>query len=263
MRSWHDNHSTFSWRGHFENLRDYIPEVRRRKFQGMILTSWSTSGSGNFEWEGPGRPLTFLPMRRRMPHAGLPIFTAAFAEAVDQDEPLDYENFVVRYAGENFGFPKTEARDFLKALLLTDQPPGEGVTLRQNHHEAKMAAGIMAGLIPLKGEGEFERYNLMVTLTEHYLRTLLVEEAAQKADFSVGRKRTSLVETIRKLIEVAEVHNSRFRKAYEGELYPDELQAEIDYRMKGLRELHARISRSGRTPAVRRRSPAAEPAVFA
>lgn len=263
MRSWHDSHSTFSWRGHFENLRDYIPEARRRNFQGMILTSWSTSGSGSFEWEGPGRPLTFLPMRRRTPHTGLPIFTAAFAEAANQTAPLDYEDFVVRYAGKHFGFSNAEARDFLKALLLADQPPGEGVTLRQNHHKAKKAAGTMARLNPLKGEEEYERYNLMVSLTEHYLRTLLVEEEAQKADFSLGGKRASLVGKLRKLLVEAEVHSRRFRKAYEGDLYPAELQAESDYRMKGLRELHARIARSGRAPAIRQRSPVAQPAVFA
>lgn len=247
MRSWHDNHSGLSWRGHFENLRDYIPEARRRKFQGMLLTSWSTSGSGSFEWEGPGRPQAFFPMRRRMPHAGLPIFIAAFAEAIHQAGPLDYEDFTVRYARRQFGFSAADARDFLRALLLADQPSREGLTLRENHRRAQEAAAIFVRLQPVKGTREYERYDLMISLTEHYLRSRLVEEEAQMAD---ERTRASLVEKIRELLGEAEVHSDRFLKAYEGELHPAELQAEADYRTGNLRELHARLSRSGRSSAL-------------
>lgn len=244
MRATSDNHSIFSWCGHFENLRDYIPEGRRRNFRGMLLTSWSTSGSGSFEWEGPGRPQAFLPMRRRPPHAGLPIFTAAFTEAVRQDEPLDYGDFVIRYARRQFAFTQAEARNFLKALLLSDQTSRDSLTLRENHRRTKKAAEIFNRLKPSKGTREYARYHLMIDLAEHYLRTRLVEEGAQGM---TPAKRPALVKKTKKLLAEAEALDRRFCKAYRGELYPAELQAEADYRMRNLRELHGRLSRSGRS----------------
>ncbi|MES2308011.1 MAG: family 20 glycosylhydrolase, partial [Verrucomicrobiota bacterium] len=47
-----DNHGTTDWNTHFQNIHDYIPYARKARYEGIVMTSWSTSGIYGYECRG-------------------------------------------------------------------------------------------------------------------------------------------------------------------------------------------------------------------
>ena len=244
MRSGPDNHSNFSWRGHFENLRDYIPVARQMNFQGMILTSWSTSGIYGYEWGSHEEVVALHPIRRVYPHAGLPILSAAFGDAVKSDAAWDMPNFVRNYARENFGFDDAGAGKFFRALMSGSFSPQPDSDLPAALKNARAAKRIFSQLEPVKGQSEFAHYRLMADLLEHHLRFAILEEMIQSRDF-VSAGIPAACRKLARLLEEAENLSQRFAELNAQDLRPAELREEIEYRMKGIRALHARMQRNG------------------
>lgn len=247
MRSAPDNHSSHAWISHFENFRDYIPLARSMNFQGMILTSWSTSGVYGYEWENVGRALSLHPIRRVLPHSGMKALTAAFVQATKQEKPLDIDEFVVAYAVENFECSEQEGQGFLKALKLMDFPPSQPKNTRESHGKARTAQRTLKQISVRKNKKEFRRYELMADLLEYHLRTVLLEDLVQGTAFTISYL-PRLRSRAARLRQEGEILNLRYIELYQGELYPSELKEEVDYRLKGIREMDARLNRTGRIP---------------
>ena len=245
MRCGPDNHSSFSWKGHFENLRDYIPVARSMNFQGIILTSWATSGIYGYEWGSHEQVVALHPIRRVYPHAGLPILSAAFGDAVKSDAAWDMQNFVRNYARVNFGFDDARAEEFHRALMAGSYPPPPPFDLPSALKNARAAKRVFSRLAPKKGLAEFGHYHLMADLLEHYLRFASLEEMIQSPDFAAARL-PSARRKLAKLLAEAEELDRRFAELNAPDLHPAELREEIEYRTKGMRSLYARLQRSGR-----------------
>jgi len=246
MRSAPDNHSSHAWISHFENIRNYIPLARSMDFQGIIMTSWSTSGVYGYEWENVGRALSLYPIRRVMPHSGLKVLTAAFVQAARQEAPLKVNEFVITYAQANFGCSEQDGQRFLEAIKLMDFPPSQVENTRKLHGKARMAQRMLLLISIWKNEREFARYKLMADLLEYHLRTVLLDDLMQAAEFTISRL-PHLRNKAAKLREEGEILNLRYAELYKGELYPAELLEEIDYRLKGIREMDGRLNRAGRS----------------
>ena len=245
MRSGPDNHSTFSWRGHFENLRDYIPAARAMNFRGMVLTSWSTSGMYGYDWDTHGEVAGLLPIRRVYPHAGLPILSAAFTEAVKSEAPLNVARFIREYAGERFGFDAREAGQFQRALMLSSHPAPSPANLSAELKNAQAARRILGRLSPRKGRSEFEHCRLIADLLEHHLRFTILQDSLQAPD--CPRARFSAVRRkLPRLLAEAHALNKRFRKLNAPCLHAAELQEECEYKLKAIRALQQRLERDGR-----------------
>jgi hexosaminidase len=242
MRSAPDNHSCFSWKTHFENLRDYVPAARERNFRAIILTSWSTSGLYGYEWETAGRVQKIWPVRRTVPHVALPILVAAFAEAVRYSAPLDIETFVFTYASERFGFSPFDATAFREALALSEILDRSGARLTKQVQNLTKSRRIFDRLQPRRNRLEFERYALMTLLAEHQLKVLRVEARAQTARLG----NIALQRQTGTLLHQAEELDRRYTQVFAHELHPGELRDEKEFRSKALRQLHHRLTRSGR-----------------
>ncbi|MBE7157855.1 MAG: glycoside hydrolase family 20, partial [Rhodospirillales bacterium] len=253
MRSAPDNHSNHAWKTHLDNFRDYIPIARERKFPAIILTSWSTSGIYGYEWDRAGHPTALHPVRRTTPHAGLRVLVAAFAEAVQKPQALDPERFVVRYARERFGFTEAEGLLFHHALLLNDLATLDWDTMIRRLRAARKARRILRKLHPGDNDTEFARYRLMTDLLCLQLKVLGLEARAQSADFA-DKDFPRLRRRIEAALDEAAGLNRCFLHVYAGELYAEELQAEIAYRMNALQRLHTRVVRCKRDGAVGRRA---------
>lgn len=241
MRSAPDNHSSFSWLTHFDNLRDYIPVARSMNFQGIIMTSWSTSGVYGYEWEMPGEPLSILPLRRVGPHVGFRVLMQAFAEAANNHVALDYEKFLLKYAMERFGFNEEEAMRFREAILLSDRSEGYAELRIDAIAEVRKACLIMQDLIPERHGSEFERYKLMVELTDHHERLLSFEQEMQSEAYTLQSKEL-FAQRAWSLLSEGELLDDQFTKLYEDELYPEELREESEYRLKCVRNLVERTN---------------------
>jgi len=245
MRSAPDNHSMHSWRAHLENFRDYIPVARSLHFRGIILTSWSTSGLYGYEWESPGRALSLYPIRRVLPHCTFPILVSAFAQAARVPGPLDVRSFLADYARARFGVTAGLAAKFAEALLSLDRAADPGIGLRQFLGRVRKALRFLRSQTPSRNALEWDRYQLSAELLENFLGRDLFEERTFSGE-GAAAEREKWGRKIGPLLARGEELSERFYRLYEGELYPEELREEVAYRLKGARDLHARVVRSGR-----------------
>lgn len=231
MRSAPDNHSSHAWVTHLENLRDYVPVARAAGFRGLVMTSWSTSGIYGYEWENSGRPLELFPVRRVTPHAGLRILMEAFMEAALVEAALDGGEFLSRYAQERFGMNEADATTFREALWLSDRSGERADRRERGAGDGRKARAFMERLKPERNEREFERYRMMVDLTDYDERVLSLEAQLQSESYTLQSK-GDFGQRATALLEEGQVLGERFEKLYEGELYPDELREETEYRLK-------------------------------
>lgn len=242
LRCHPDNHSLTVWPTHFNNLRDFLPFAREAGYQGMILTSWSTSGIYGHHWNTSGEVLELLPMRRVYPLSGFRILYEAFAVAL-RSPAFDPEAFVIGYAGERFGLsPEGGAalwQVFHADATLLDgrQSPGE---LEAMAKSAREAVEVLAQLAPTRHEEEFEHFRLMASFRDLHVRFAQVEEA-------VGREESALlVEKLVALRSEATGLAERYARSQAGFLYPAEIAEENRYRSVKMARLHERLARSGR-----------------
>ncbi len=245
LRCHPDNHSSIDWQTHFENLRDFIPFVRKSDYRGMILTSWSTSGIYGHHWDQPGEVIDLLPMRRVYPLSGFRILRAAFAEALRQAAPLDPEAFTVRYAADRFGFSLPEGRRLWKALTVAANPKAKGSALRLASTRAARAKRLLHGLQPTRNRQEFDHFRLMADFQDLHLRFRLVEEQSQSKGFTPA-KVPSLHRALANLLREADRLQPRYARLNRGFIYPAEIAAEHAYRVAKIKDLHDRLARTGR-----------------
>jgi len=236
MRSAPDNHSSHAWVSHLENLTQYIPVAKEMNFQGIIMTSWATSGVYGYEWEMLGRPLALHPLRRTTPHAGLRVFMEAFAKSVFNNEPLDKEQFLVNYGQQRFGFDAKEALLFKEALLLSDCSATRQSRRPDPVADILEAHSMIHQLLPSKHETEFARYQLMVDFAEYQTRVSQVDTKIQSNEYRLETK-SSLHRQAAALLEEGIALETQFRELYDGELYEEEIQEESRYRLQRIRNL--------------------------
>lgn len=251
LRSAPDNHSLTCWRTHFGNLRDFIPHARRHRYTGMILTSWSTSGIYGHNWDHPGELLDLVPMRRVYPLAGFRILLRAFAAASAQSTAdFDPRDFVIAYGRTRFGLSPSSAALLWTALTLDEKPAAPGSVLPALLRHARRAKRLLHALKPTHGLREFSHFTLMADLREFHLRFKVLEAKIQSPWLTSTRLPTACL-ALERLLPEARTLDQRFRQINRAWLHPHELDTETDYRFEKLRQLHARLARTGRKPALR------------
>jgi len=247
MRSSPDNHWLTCWHRHFTNLVDYLPWTKAMGFEGILLTSWSTSGGYGYEWDSETTIREMFPIRRVYPNAGFRILMAAFAEAVRRDTPLDAPAFVADYAVERFGLTKRNGAKLWEALVA-GEAEAKGGDFTSAAKPARHALRIFESLEPQRNIREFDHLRLMADLREHHIR---FRQLAARCE--TGNSRSCGTAAERLLVEAGQLHG-RFLKLNAGELYPAEMAIEEEYRFGGIRKLLAKLQKSGRTAPVRSRA---------
>ncbi len=254
LRCHPDNHSVTRWERHFDNIRDFVPYARSHGYQGMFLTSWSTSGIYGFEWDHGSEVVEMYPVRRAYPLAGFRILEAAYAEALKQEKPIVPEDFVKRYATERFGLSPAEGAKLWRSLTLDATPIQQGVDVHALHVKALQVKRLLASLHPLRHVNEFEHLRLMADLREFHARFKKLENEVQSPQFSA----TQLPYKIRalgKLIKESQLLDQRFLRINKGFLYEKALVEDAAVRTKKLRKLYDCLTRSGRKSAEAQRIP--------
>lgn len=243
-----DNHSLTSWEKHFHNVRDYIPHARRQGCRGIFLTSWSTSGTYDYEWDQNGEVVEVHPMRQVYPLAGFRVLLAAYATSLKQDEPIVPEDFVKRYAVERFGLSLRDGAKLWRALACDATPIRPGVDIEVLHSQAQKSQRLLASLAPRRHVGEFLHLQLMADFREFHVRFKKLEGDIQSGVFSPAQI-PQKVRALARLIEESETLDERFLEANRGFLYDRALFEYVGARSKKLRKLYDRLTRAGRKPA--------------
>ncbi len=247
LRAHPDNHSLTCWETHFGNIRDFIPYARTQGYEGMLLTSWSTSGVYGMEWDQDNEVVDMHPTRRVYPLAGFRPLLAAYAESLKQQAPIEPEDCVKRYAAARFGLSSHQGGKLWQAMTIDATPIRPDVDLETLYAKAREARRLLAGLHPRRHVDEFEHLRLMVDLREFHARFKRIENEIQSPHFSAAHL-LQKSRALDKLLGESKLLDERFMNANRGFLYERAVVEEAEARTKKLRKLCDRLARAGRKP---------------
>jgi hypothetical protein len=251
LRAHPDNHSLTCWETHFHNIRDFIPYARAQGYQGMLLTSWSTSGVYGMEWDQDSEVVDMHPTRRVYPLAGFRPLLAAYAESLGQQERIEPEDFVKGYAAARFGLSSRDGSKLWQAMTIDATPIQSNVDIEAVSANAREARRLLMRLHPRWHVDEFEHLKLMVDLREFHARYKKLENEIQSAKFSLAQV-PQASRALEKLIRESRTLDQRFIDANHGFLYEKALLEETETRSKKLHKLYDRLTRAGRKPCEAR-----------
>lgn len=195
IRSEPDNFYIEKWWNHFENIHNFIPQIKELHYQGVVMTSWSTSGAYSTVFDSNDDPVALYPIRRVYPLSAFNLLITAYTEAVKSSQPLDITAFIRSYCKTNYGFNQADADMFRKALFTAPYPVAMGkvkgkpnLSLDNLVDSTRSALIILNKLKPQKSLQEFEHYRLMAEIRLFYLNTLHLEAVMNSDEFNDGVK---------------------------------------------------------------------------
>lgn len=247
IRSHPDNWYVTEWEKHFNNQRDFIPYSRKAGYQGMVMTSWSTSGLYGFTWDSGYELVDMLQVRNNYPLSAFRILVASFAEGLKKREPINPEDFVVSYAEERFGLKGNDRQRFWQAIKTDPRQiiitrPNAVSEISEISINNDTARKILKELKPLRNQKEFEHYRLMFDLRAFYLDFKKIEAAYNSEDFNRSKAK-ALVSGLEKLRNASKTLDRRFFELNKGFLYDEEIREQNLIRNQKLEVLFQRISR--------------------
>jgi hexosaminidase len=245
IRSHPDNWYITCWEKHFNNQRDFIPYARKAGYEGIIMTSWSTSGLYGFTWDVGYDVVDMEQIRNTYPLSGFRILVAAYAQALKQPGPINPQNFVVQYAGERFGLEGNDPEKFWQALIVPPEPIVEGQptssrSIAEMRATLDTAREIMNGLKPVRNQKEFEHFRLMLDLRDHYLAFKELEAKYNSENFT-RKDVKQLIPELEQLLAGSKNLDKRFSSLNKEFLYDSEIQDQNRIRNLKLHELYHRL----------------------
>lgn len=227
LRSAPDNIYLTQWNKHFDNISTFIPDCRNAGYNGIVMTSWSTSGQYGFSYDVGWEVTNMYPIRYVYPLSGFDILIAAFGEALKSNESLAIPKFIVEYAQQQFGLNQAEG-EALGNILLTRQNnvrygrDSERTDITKLIEENKLMLSQLASMKPKKNKSEFEHIRLMFDFRLQYLTFRELENRYQSNDFS-RKDAGELLKELKNLKKIAGNNDKRFIKLNKGYLHIDEM----------------------------------------
>ena len=232
IRSHPDNFDQVIWEKHFDNIRDFVPACRQLGYQGIVLTSWSTSGAYSYLYESDETLTDLQAIRHVYPISGFNILIAAYIESLKQQTPLDIPAFIAGYCGKQYGFTAGQSHTFW--LALTDTGVTAAQTLRTLHPKANTA--------------EYAQYILMADIrAQHLLFERMVADA--NAPGFTQQDIPALLTRLQTLLAADSAISRRFMALNRDLLNPAELDQENRLRTARIRDLYLRLKRARRPTA--------------
>ncbi len=252
IRSSPDNDYLTEWEKHLDNIRDFVPRARQMGYQGIVLTSWSTSGTYSYVYESENDLSALAAIRRVYPITGFHFLIAAYIESLRTTGALEVNRFISQYGKSRYGFDSTESRTFWQALKTAPYEVKEGsvqspmpMTLKTLVDSSAAAAQSLRMLRPMRNENEFEHYRLMADIRVQHLRFLKIVQEANMQDFS-GDRVPGVLHRLEALIAENTALSQRFIDLNRDDFYLRELEEENLLRSLPLMDFYDRLSRSGR-----------------
>lgn len=248
LRSAPDNLYLTQWMKHFRNLETFLPFARRHGYEGIIQTSWSTSGTYGFHYDNGWEVLSMQPVRQVYPAAGFRILLDAYAQALRQDEGLDVPNFIRSYARTRYLLGEADAETFLDYFLLPQEPlvqgkESHGVPADSLARRCELLRERFARLTPRQGKEDFRHYRLMLDLRLNYLRYKAVESGFNTPDLAPSDLPT-LCKRLQQVVKDSEKADKRFVRLMRGYLKPGQAEAMNQLRNEKMLELYATLQRA-------------------
>ena len=247
IRSHPDNWYITFWEGHFNNQRDFIPYARKAEYEGLIMTSWSTSGLYGFIWDVGYKVIDMEQIRNTYPLSGFRILVAAYSEALQHEEAINPKNFVVNYSIERFGFIKRDGEKLWQALsfspeLIVNGKPTFSKSIAEMRSNSNLARELLYNLKPLRNKKEFEHFKLMIDLQDYYLAFRELESFYNSDQFTMIHSK-KLIAGLKELLAQSKKLDKRFLELNKGFLYNSEINDQNRIRNLGLKTLYYRLTK--------------------
>lgn len=190
LRSGPDDLHAVQWMKHFNNLRDYVWHVKELGFDGIVETSWSTSGEYGYSYTGQLAVIEIQPMRQVYPLSGFDILQQAFFEASRSETQFDPESFIRKYCSEKFGFgPEAvetmwEYFNLPQTVFTFRNSAGIGDELEATLEMQKK----ISSLRPRSGKTEFAHLRMMIDIRVNYLKFMELKYRVESGDFNASMK---------------------------------------------------------------------------
>ena len=245
IRSHPDNWYMTNWMTHFKNQKEFIPYARKADYKGIIMTSWSTSGVYGFTWDVGYDVIDMEQIRNTYPMTGFRILIASFAQALEQEEPLDPEKFVLEYAQERFGLTEEEGEKLWEFLsvrpeLIKNGKPTASESISEIRNTYNEAREKLYQLNPKKNIKEFAHFKLMADLRIHYLKFKEIESKYNSEEFE-RKDSPKLLKQLDELLTEATELNKRFSELQQGFLYEAEIKEQNAIRTEPVEVLYNRL----------------------
>lgn len=245
IRSHPDNWYVTCWKKHLDNQRDFIPYARKAGYEGIVMTSWSTSGLYGFTWDVGNEVVDMEQIRNTYPMSGFRIIIVAYAQALKQQEPIDPEKFVVSYAKERFGLSGGDGEKLWEALTIPPElfvygKPSVHKFIAEMRESNNVARKILNELKPVRNKKEIEHFRLMADLREYYLAYKELESEYNSENFTRNKSNQLIPEFERLKLESKKLDN-RFSDLNKEFLYDSEILDQNRIRNEQVNVLYKRI----------------------
>ena len=261
IRSSPDDYHVTSWRKHMKNQAVYVSYARESGFEGMVLTSWSTSGQYGYEWFWP-EVVEIFPLRQVYPHAypndAFRMNTLGFIEAVQQEKTFKPKDFAHQYAQQRFGLTAGESEKLWNILtdeslnnkVIIGSSPLSGIkglpdnkrVVSATLEKVRELQAALTKIMPKKNQKEFAHYHLQIDFREYYLSFRQIQYLVQSTAFS-EKNNLKAIKQLEQLLARSVELNKRFKKLFTGKLYDTEIERLNQYRNKKAILLHQRLTR--------------------
>jgi hypothetical protein len=261
IRSSPDDYHVTSWSKHMKNQAVYVSYARKSGFEGMVLTSWSTSGQYGYEWFWP-EVVEIFPLRQVYPHAypndAFRMNTLGFIEAVQQEKTFKPKDFAHQYAQQRFGLAARESKKLWNILtdeslnnkVIVGSSPLSGIKgLPDNKRvvsttlaKVRELQAALTKIVPKKNPKEFAHYHLQIDFREYYLSFRQIQYLVQSTGFS-EKNNLEAIKQLEQLLARSVDLNKRFKKLFSGKLYDTEIERLNQYRNKKAILLYQRLTR--------------------
>ena len=261
IRSSPDDYHVTSWSKHMKNQAVYVSYARESGFEGMVLTSWSTSGEYGYEWFWP-EVVEIFPLRQVYPHAypndAFRMNTLGFIEAVQQEKTFKPKDFAHQYAQQRFGLTAGESErlwniltdESLSNKVIIGSSPLSGIKGLPDSKRVVSATLVkvrelqaaLTKIVPKKNPKEFAHYHLQIDFREYYLSFRQIQYLVQSTAFS-EKNNLEAIKQLEQLLARSVELNKRFKKLFTGKLYDTEIERLNQYRNKKAILLHQRLTR--------------------
>ncbi|MAT72367.1 MAG: glycoside hydrolase family 20 [Planctomycetaceae bacterium] len=244
MRSHPDNYFGAVWKTHFRNYEDFLPFMRDNGYQGVVLTSWSTSGVYSIVREPKRHVVDMAPLRRVYPMRGFQLLLDAYCDAIGR-ESFDAQAYVAGYAQQRFGLNADEADELWRHLTaISDVPVGDQSTraaLQSAREKACKLRDFLARSNNRTDAADVEHYRLMTAIRVFFLDVQLARLDAEAATGDAPAS-AALGERLTKLLRGADRLDAWFAELNAENLYPAAIAQENEARRLELQRLYERIT---------------------
>jgi hypothetical protein len=253
IRSHPDNMHITSWEKHFDNQKIFIPYCREQKYNGIVMTSWSTSGISSPIWELDHEVIDMIPLRYVYPMNGFNLLIYMYGKALNQPEPIDPRAVIAEYACEQLGLSAEEGKTLYEILTIPQvrfpqaKPRADHFGNTKSYdkliEEMEISVAKLNEMKPSRNKTDLEHLILMFNIRLNYIKFKQVEAEINRSEIAKSDLKETLTQ-LEKIIKTEKRLCKKFASLQRGYLHPSEIEEINRYRTAKVIDTYDRLTKA-------------------